>query len=57
VDRRITADPPSARRTASVSPASPVVGYTYIDGNTATANTIGGFARHADGSLTALANI
>jgi 6-phosphogluconolactonase len=32
-----------------------VVGYTYIDGNTATANTIDGFARHADGSLTPLA--
>jgi hypothetical protein len=35
--------------------ASPVVGYTYVDGNTATANTIDGFARHADGSLTPLA--
>jgi 6-phosphogluconolactonase len=34
---------------------SPVVGYTYIDGNTAPANTIDGFARHADGSLTPLA--
>ena len=34
---------------------SPVVGYTYVDGNTAPANTIDGFARHADGSLTALA--
>ncbi len=34
---------------------SPVVGYTYVDGNTVTANTIDGFARHADGSLTALA--
>jgi 6-phosphogluconolactonase len=40
---------------ASASTASPVVGYTYIDGNTATANTIDGYARHADGSLTALA--
>ena len=40
---------------ASASPPSPVVGYTYIDGNTAPANTIDGFARHADGSLTALA--
>ena len=39
---------------ASVSTASPVVGYTYIDGNTATANTIDGFARHADGSVTPL---
>jgi 6-phosphogluconolactonase len=40
---------------ASASPASPVTGYTYIDGNTATANTIDGYARHADGSLTAMA--
>ena len=40
---------------ASASTASPVVGYTYIDGNTATANTIDGYARHADGSLTELA--
>jgi hypothetical protein len=30
-----------------------VVGYTYIDGNTATANTIDGFARHADGTRVA----
>src|SRR5208337_3976990 len=35
--------------------ASPVVGYTYVDGNTAPVNTIDGFARHADGSLTPLA--
>jgi 6-phosphogluconolactonase len=34
---------------------SPVVGYSYVDGNTAPANTIDGFARHADGSLTPLA--
>ena len=40
---------------ASASPTSPVVGYTYVDGNTAPANTIDGYARHADGSLTALA--
>ena len=39
---------------ASASTPSPVVGYTYVDGNTATANTIDGFARHADGSLTPL---
>ena len=39
---------------ASASTASPVVGYTYIDGNTAPANTIDGFARHADGSVTPL---
>jgi 6-phosphogluconolactonase len=41
--------------TASASTTSPVVGYTYIDGNTAAANTIDGYARHADGSLTAMA--
>ena len=40
---------------ASASTPSPVVGYTYIDGNTAPANTIDGYARHADGSLTPLA--
>jgi len=40
---------------ASASTTSPVVGYTYIDGNTATANTIDAYARHADGSLTPLA--
>jgi 6-phosphogluconolactonase len=40
---------------ANASTASPVVGYTYIDGNTATVNTIDGFARHADGSLTTIA--
>jgi 6-phosphogluconolactonase len=40
---------------ANASTASPVTGYTYVDGNTATANTIDGFARHADGSLTPLA--
>ncbi len=41
-----------AAASASASTASPVVGYTYIDDNTATANTIAGFDRHADGSLT-----
>jgi 6-phosphogluconolactonase len=40
---------------ASASTPSPVVGYTYIDGNTTLANTIDGYARHADGSLTPLA--
>ena len=39
---------------ASASTPSPVVGYTYIDGNTTPANTIDGYARHADGSLTPL---
>jgi 6-phosphogluconolactonase len=37
---------------ASASTISPVVGYTYINDNPATANTIAGFDRHADGSLT-----
>ena len=51
----------AAAATTSTVPASastvgsPVVGYTYVDGNTAPANTIDGFARHADGSLTPLA--
>jgi 6-phosphogluconolactonase len=43
-----------AATAASASTASPVVGYTYVDGNTATANTIDGFARHANGSITPL---
>jgi 6-phosphogluconolactonase len=41
-----------AAASASASTASPVVGYTYINDNTATTNTIAGFDRHADGSLT-----
>jgi 6-phosphogluconolactonase len=32
-----------------------VVGYVYVNDNTAPANTIAGFARHADGTLSALA--
>ena len=44
-----------AATAAGASTASPVVGYTYVDGNTVTANTVDGFARHADGSLTAMA--
>jgi len=41
--------------TASASPVhgSRVVGHVYVDDNTAGANTIAGFDRHADGSLTA----
>ena len=42
----------SAASSASASTASPVVGYTYVNDNTATANTVAGFDRHADGSLT-----
>ena len=41
-----------AAASASASAASPVGGYTYVNDNTATANTIAGFDRHADGSLT-----
>jgi 6-phosphogluconolactonase len=41
-----------AATAASAGTASPVVGYTYVNDNTATANTIAGFDRHADGSLT-----
>jgi 6-phosphogluconolactonase len=33
---------------------SPVVGYVYVNDNTAPANTVAGFARHADGQLTQL---
>jgi 6-phosphogluconolactonase len=42
---------------ASSSPgnASPVVGHVYLDDNTAGTNTISGFDRHVDGSLTPLA--
>ena len=32
--------------------ASPVVGHVYVNDNTAGANTIGAFDRHADGTLT-----
>jgi 6-phosphogluconolactonase len=44
-----------AAASASASTTAPVVGYTYLDGNTAGANTIEAFARHADGSQTPLA--
>jgi 6-phosphogluconolactonase len=40
-----------AASTASAHPAR-VVGHTYVDGNTAGPNTVAGFDRHADGSLT-----
>jgi 6-phosphogluconolactonase len=33
---------------------SPVVGHAYVDDNTAGENTIAGFERHSDGSLTAI---
>jgi len=35
---------------------SPVVGHAYLDDNTAALNTVAGFARHADGSLTPIAD-
>jgi 6-phosphogluconolactonase len=34
---------------------SPVVGHVYVNNNTAIVNTVAGFDRHADGSLTAIA--
>jgi len=34
---------------------SPVVGHVYVNNNTATRNSVAGFDRHADGSLTTLA--
>ncbi|HEY2600387.1 MAG TPA: beta-propeller fold lactonase family protein [Thermoleophilaceae bacterium] len=40
--------------TAGASPPSPVVGHLYVNDNTAGANTIAGFDRHANGSLTPL---
>jgi 6-phosphogluconolactonase len=39
---------------AVAAPYSPVVGHLYVNANTAPVNTIDGFARHADGTLTAL---
>ena len=38
---------------ASSEHGSPVVGHVYLDDNTAGENTVAGFDRHADGSLTA----
>ncbi len=43
-----------AAATAHPNHSSPVVGYVYVNDNTAPANTIAGFARHADGALSAL---
>jgi hypothetical protein len=37
-----------------VTAASPGAGFVYVNLNTAGANTVAGFARHTDGSLTAL---
>jgi hypothetical protein len=48
-----TAGIPAAASAAAQ--ASPLVGHVYVDDNTAGANTIGVFDRHADGTLTAQA--
>ena len=37
------------------SQSSPVLGQIYVNDNTAGENTVGGFDRHADGTLTPLA--
>jgi 6-phosphogluconolactonase len=42
----------SSAAAANASTGSPVVGYTYINDNTVGVNTVAGFDRHADGSLT-----
>ncbi|HEY2640773.1 MAG TPA: beta-propeller fold lactonase family protein [Streptosporangiaceae bacterium] len=41
-----------AAASASTSFSSPVAGHVYVNDNTAGANTIGAFDRHADGTLT-----
>ncbi|MCW2540098.1 MAG: hypothetical protein JWN95_1823 [Frankiales bacterium] len=41
--------------TAGANTISPVVGHTYVNDNVAGANTIAGFDRHANGSLTPIA--
>ena len=42
----------AASPAAASAHASPVTGHVYVDDNTAGANTIGAFDRHADGTLT-----
>lgn len=44
----------AATASAGASQSSPVVGHVYVNDNTTGVNTIAGFARHADGTLTAL---
>src|SRR5438105_5992996 len=44
----------SARAATGASAASGVVGQLYVNDNTAGVNTVAGFDRHADGTLTAL---
>ncbi len=45
----VTVTPAAASASAGTSP---VIGHVYVDDNTAGANTIGAFDRHADGTLT-----
>ena len=45
----------AAGAAAPASGPSPVIGHVYLDDNTAGTNTISGFDRHLDGSLTPLA--
>jgi 6-phosphogluconolactonase (cycloisomerase 2 family) len=54
----VSAGSASAAPSANQGPSnfSPVVGHVYLDDNTAGTNTIGAFDRHADGSLTPLAD-
>jgi 6-phosphogluconolactonase len=49
----VLAVPAAAAASTSSAVASPVVGHVYLDDNTAGANTISAFDRHADGTLTA----
>jgi 6-phosphogluconolactonase len=44
-----------ASASLSAPQASPVVGHVYVNDNTTGANTVAGFDRHADGSLTPIA--
>ena len=39
---------------AAPGDASPVIGHVYVNDNTAPVNTVAGFDRHADGTLTAM---
>jgi hypothetical protein len=41
----------SATGASAASPGNDVVGHVYVDNNSATANTVAGFDRHADGTL------
>lgn len=44
----------AATSAGALANTSPVVGHAYVNDNTAGANTVAGFNRHADGSLTAI---